>query len=262
MNTISAVIITKNATHSIKACLDSISWVDEIIVVDANSTDNTAEICRNFSSKVKVLIKDWLGFGQQKNYALTQASSDWILCLDADERVSDALREEILTTINNTTNVAFKIPRLTYFLGRAITHCFNPKGDQVTRLIKKNCGKFTLDAVHEKLVPKGTEGLLKNYLLHTPFQNCAELMEKTNRYSTLGVENLLAKKVKPGIAKTFGHALWTFIRLYFIKLGMLDGWPGFLIAFSSAEGVFYRYAKLLELSYNNYHRQEKMKANR
>lgn len=246
MPTITATIITKNAAADIQACLESLLWVDTIIVLDSGSTDNTLEICRKFSPKVKCSETDWPGFGQQKNRALAQATTDWILSIDADEKITPELQQEILSKIANTDCVAFKIPRLTYFLGRALRHCFNPHGDTPLRLIKNGFGKFTDEIVHEQLIANGKTGVLDNFLLHYPFKGCTDLLNKANFYSTLGAAKLAAKQVHSGIAKTLGHAIWTFVRLYFLKLGFLDGWPGFLIAVSGAEGAFYRYAKLME----------------
>lgn len=246
MTTITAAIMAKNEAHDIEACLQSVLWMDEVIVLDSGSTDGTQEICKKYAPKVKLINTDWPGFGEQSNRCLEMSNSDWCYLSDADERVTPELKEEILQTINsNPTCDVFRIPRLNYFMGRAMIHCLSPKGDQPTRLIKKGTAKFTY-IVHQKLVTNSKIGTLHNYMVHYPFRNLAEILEKANSYSTAGVTLLIEKNVKPGIAKTFGHAIWTFIRLYFVKLGFLDGWPGFILAFSGAEGAFYKYAKLIE----------------
>lgn len=253
MTTITATIITQDEAADIAACIESVLWMDEIIILDAKSTDGTQDICRKYD-KVKLIETDWPGFGKQKNRALELATSDWIFSIDADERITPELKAEIIKTINATNNdyVAYKIPRLNYFSGKVLYHCANKKGDNPIRLIKKNCGNFNDAAVHESIIVNGKTGLLKNHLLHFSYKNLEELITKINSYSTLGAETLSATKAQPHIIKIFGHAFWSFIKIYFIKLGFLDGWPGFLFAFSNFESTFYRYAKLREKQRNIY----------
>lgn len=248
MSTITAAIMTKNEAHDIAACIESVLWMDEVIVLDCGSTDGTQEIVKKYAPKVQLIPTDWPGFGEQSNRCIEMSSSIWCFLLDADERISPELKDEVLQIINSNTDcVAFKIPRLNYFMGRAMIHCLSPKSDQPTRLVKKGQVKYE-DFVHPKLVAHGNIGQLYKFLIHYPFQNLKDIMEKANSYSTMGAMKLLEKKVKPGIIKTLAHATWAFIRIYFIKLGFLDGWPGFIIALSNFEGTFYRYAKLMELA--------------
>lgn len=246
---ISAIIITKNEAANIAECLVSLQWVDEIVVVDADSSDGTADICRNYGAVVHVT--DWSGFGAQKNKALNLARNVWILSIDADEKVTPLLRDEILQLVKKQRSfdedsyVAYKIPRQNYFYNRLIK-CLSSKHDMPIRLFQKERAMFSTDVVHEKVVVNGKVGQLQHHLIHVPFANLEELLDKANTYSSLGVQKLLAKKTRPSIGKTIAHALWTFVKIYFLKRGFLDGWPGFLIAFANFEGTFYRYAKLLE----------------
>ena len=248
MSKISVILITKNEEKNIAACIESIKWADEIIVIDSNSSDNTVKICHELGAKVT--IEPWSGFGPQKNKSLDRAQHDWILSIDADERVTPALRDEILTIISqeNLTdnNNSYKIPRQNYFYQRSIKHALCAKHDAPIRLFRKSLARFSDDTIHEKIIATGTICKLKNCLHHFPFHNLEELIHKTNLYSTLGIKKLIDKKVQPSITKAFVHALWIFTKIYFIRLGFLDGWPGFLIAMSNFEGTFYRYAKLLE----------------
>ena len=246
MPTISTIIITKNEEENIEACLESVLWTDEIIVLDSGSTDNTLTICKKYAPKVRVYAADWPGFGKQKNRALAFATSTWILSVDADERVTPELQQEILQKLDNANCVAYNIPRLTYFLDKPIKYCFGNKSDAPLRLVKKDYGKFSDDIVHERLIVNGAVGKLQNKLQHFSFGSIEELINKINSYSTLGAIKLHATKKKTSYAKAVAHAFWRFIKIYFLKLGFLDGWPGFIIAFSGFEEVFYRYAKLLE----------------
>ncbi|EKE01169.1 MAG: Lipopolysaccharide core biosynthesis glycosyltransferase [uncultured bacterium] len=251
MPTISAIIITKNEEKNIAACIDSVLWVDEIIVLDCGSTDQTQEICRKYAPKVKLRETDWPGFGEQKNRALALATSDWILSVDADERVTPQLKQEILQKLDNPNYVAYKTPRLNYFLGKPIRYCYGDKSDAPIRLAKKNACKFSDDIIHEKIIVNGTIGKLQNKLDHFSFNNIEDLINKINSYSTLGATKLYKNNKKTSHTKAFAHALWAFIRIYFLKRGFLDGWPGFIIAFSNFEGTFYRYVKLIEKNRSN-----------
>ena len=248
MPTISAIIIAKNEARDIQACIKSVLWMDEIIVVDNGSTDETQNICKKYTPKLQFFsTDDWPGFGKQKNRALALANSDWVFSLDADEIVTPELHQEIIISTKSNNFNSYKIPRSNYFLGREMKYCLNKKDDAPIRLFKKNHGKFSDDLIHERILIDGNIGCLQHHLLHYPFYDLEELMEKCNSYSSLGAKKLFTKKVKPSISKAIFHSLWIFIRLYILKKGILDGWPGFLIALSGAEGTFYKYAKLREL---------------
>lgn len=250
MTTISVTIITKNEALNIAECLKSVAWANEVIVIDSGSTDDTQNIAKK--NGAKVFVTDWPGFGIQKNRALQNATCEWILSIDADERVTENLQNEILQTINNNRDVvAYKLPRQNFFLGKHVKHCFDAKSDAPIRLFKRSFAKFTDDVVHERVVVNGKISALKNSLQHFPFRDLTTLLNKANLYSTLGAEKLAKQNIKPTIFKAFSHGFWGFIRLYFLKLGFLDGWPGFIIALGNFEGTFYRYAKLLESMENS-----------
>jgi glycosyltransferase involved in cell wall biosynthesis len=244
---LSVIIITKNEAHNIAACLDSVAWVDEIIVVDSGSTDNTISICQ--SKNAQVLQTDWHGFGPQKNRALALAHGDWILSIDADERVSDQLRVEIQAAIKQSGHcVAYKIPRSSYYCGQFMRHSgWWP--DHVTRLFQRESAKFTEDAIHEKLLVKESNlGTLKHPLIHYSFMNAEDVLGKINSYSSIRANRDHANEKSASIGQALFHGLWAFFKTYIIKFGFLDGKKGLMLAISNAEGSYYRYIKLMLLS--------------
>jgi len=242
---LSVIIITKNEADNIRACLQSVSWADEIVVVDSGSEDNTVAIAREFTQHV--YQHDWPGFGRQKNRALGYASKDWVLSLDADERVTPELRHEIETELNCAgAAVAFKIPRLSSFCGRFMHHS-GWRPDYVTRLFQRSAAHFSDDMVHEQVIVNGPIGKLDNNLLHFSFRNMEELLAKINHYSTAGALMMHNENKRASLIKAVGHALWAFIRTYFIRAGFLDGREGFMLAVSTAEVTYYRYLKLMLL---------------
>ena len=181
---LSVIIITKNEEQNMRSCLEAVSWADEIIVVDSGSTDNTVAICKELGAKA--LVMDWPGFGSQKNRALALATGDWVLSLDADERVSAELRQEIqLTVANPGENLAFRLPRSSSYCGRAMRHSgWWP--DYITRLFKRGHARFSDDLVHERLIVNGKTGTLKQPLLHQAFRDLEQVLQKLNDYSTTG----------------------------------------------------------------------------
>ena len=239
---LSVTIITRNEADKIRDCLESVTWADEIIVVDSGSDDDTMEICREYTKTVA--SKPWSGFGPQKNKALALAKGDWILSIDADERVSEQLREEILQAMKNPAdNIAFEIPRLSNYCGRFMKHSgWYP--DHVLRLFKKEHGRFSDDLVHEKVIVSGKTGKLKTPLLHYSFDNLDQVLQKINHYSTLSAENMYKKGKSASLRKAIGRGMWTFFRNYVLQRGFLDGREGLMLAISNAEGTYYKYAKL------------------
>lgn len=245
MASISVIVITKNEQDNIHECLATVTWVQEIIVVDAGSTDGTVVEAGKFTEKI--FVRPWEGYGAAKNFALQQATSDWILWLDADERVSESLNEEILTVLKTRDDSfdAYTMPRKANFLGRWILHCGWYPG-RVTRLFRKEAGHFTEAKVHERLEIKGTTGALSSDLLHYTDPNLHHYLEKFNKYTTLASEELVEQGQSFGLLQITVRPLWVFIRMYFLKLGMLDGIQGFILCVLSACYVFTKYAKLWE----------------
>lgn len=244
---LSVIIITKNEGAVIRRCLKSVAWANEIIVVDAASSDNTAEICRELGAKVYI-VNDWPGFGPQKNRALEFATNQWLLSLDADEEVSAELRTEIETAMLAAgKNVAFRMPRLSSYCGRYIRHSgWWP--DHITRLFLRGKARFSNDVVHERLIVDGAIGTLSQPLIHEAFIDAEEVLEKINRYSTASAQTLHRQGKTSSLPSALLHGLWAFIRSYILRAGFLDGREGLMLAISNAEGTYYRYIKLMLLS--------------
>jgi hypothetical protein len=242
---LSVIIITKNEAANIRACLESVAWADEIIVVDSGSSDATAEICREYGAQVHV--HDWPGFGMQKNRALGYATKDWVLSLDADERITPELRTEIESVLQNPQADGYEIPRLSSFCGRFMHHSgWYP--DYVTRLFHRGAARFSDDLVHERVIVNGHTAKLKQSLLHESFRDLEQLLSKINQYSTASAQMLHKNNRTASLKKAVGHALWAFLRTYFFRAGFLDGREGFMLAVSTAEGTYYRYLKLMLLN--------------
>ena len=239
---LSVIIITKNEALNIRECLMSAQWADEIIVVDSGSTDTTVSICREFTPHV--YTHDWPGFGMQKNRALHYATQEWVLSLDADERVTSELRSEIERTMHNGREEGYELPRLSSFCGRYMQHSgWYP--DYVTRLFKREKGQFSNDLVHERVLINGSVGRLKQNILHESFRDLDQLLAKMNHYSSAGAAMMGKKGRDATLTQAILHGLWAFIRSYFLRAGFLDGREGFMLAVSTAEATYYRYVKRL-----------------
>lgn len=242
MNNLSVIIITKNEAINIRACLESVAWAGEIIVVDSGSTDGTLEIAREFTSHVYV-HEDWPGFGAQKNRALGYASREWVLSVDADERVTPDLRAEIETVLLGAKADGYEIPRLSNFCGRFIRHSgWHP--DYVLRLFTREKGRFSDSLVHESVQLQGTKARLRQPLLHYTYRDFEDVLAKLNSYSSAASVMLQRKGRKGGLTQAVLHGLWSFIRTYFLRMGFLDGREGFMLAVMNAENSYYRYIKL------------------
>ena len=242
MPKISAIIITCNEEKNIGRCLSSMDWVDEIVVVDSQSTDDTKKIASEFTQKVFDI--KWEGFGKAKDHAKDKASHPWILSVDADEVVTEDLKEEIqnITKSEDSLN-GYYVPRKSNFLGKWIKHGgWYP--DYVLRLFKKDKAKFNHSMVHEKVEVNGRTGYLRNDLLHYTDPNFDHYLEKLNKYTSLGAEELFRKGKKAKLFDVIFRPLAVFFKMYFVKKGFLDGVSGFILAVCSAFHVFSKYVKL------------------
>lgn len=243
MPRLTAIIITKNEAHNIAACLAGLTFCDERIVVDSDSSDGTARIAQE--NGARVLAHTFEGFGPQKNFALSQATGDWVLSIDSDERVDPALAREIQDAITSPRADAYEIPRVSRFLGREMHHAGG--ADFVLRLFRRGAARFTDDLVHERVVCGGKVARLAAPLQHHSVGRLEDAISRIDRYSTAGAEMLVASGRRVSFMSGIGHGLWTFIRVYVVKLGFLDGREGFLQAVANAEGSYYRYMKAWHL---------------
>jgi glycosyltransferase involved in cell wall biosynthesis len=245
--TLSAIIITRNEAHNLYDCLQSMQGlVDEIIVVDSQSTDATVAIAKQHGAKV-AQPADWPGFGPQKNRALDLATCDWVFSIDADERVTPELACEIKSLLETGgAEVAYKLPRLSSYCGKFIHHAgWQP--DYVLRLFKRGTARFSDDLVHERVVTQQPVHALKNHLLHYSYLNFSQVLSKVDAYSTASAKQAYARGKRSSVAGALGHGAWAFFRTYVIRRGFLDGGHGLALSISNAETSYYKYLKLWQM---------------
>lgn len=256
---ISAYIIAYNEADKIVPAIKSVAWADEIIVADSCSQDDTAKIAESLGARVVQI--PFRGFGDLRNQAMAACTYDWIFSLDSDERCTPETQQEILSILQLPDALeAYYVPRKNFFMGRWIKHSgFFPDYRQ-PQLFRKGILEFKMDPVHEAYVvhTRRASGYLKNAIWQLPYKSFEELLHKANRYSSLGAQKLEEKGKSGSMAKAFFHGTWAFIHLYLLKKGILDGWPGFVIALGNFEGTFYKYAKLTEKQRGWRHAPEKM----
>ncbi|MBN9286600.1 MAG: hypothetical protein BGO43_06035 [Gammaproteobacteria bacterium 39-13] len=245
MTKLSVIVITKNEAHNITDCISSVSFADEVIIFDSGSTDGTPDICKKLNAKVTI-TPDWPGDGPQKNRALKQASGEWVLCLDADERLSPQLVNEIKATIQNTPFNAFDIPYQSTYCGKLIRFG-DWRGESHVRLFRRGKAQFSENIVHCRLVVEGKTGKLKHAIIHHPFHHLSAMLYKLNDYSNESAKSLFARGKKASLWTALSHGIWSFFRGYLLKCGFLDGREGFILAMSNAQGTYYRYLKLMYL---------------
>jgi glycosyltransferase involved in cell wall biosynthesis len=245
MQKITAYIIAYNEAEKIEAAVASVLWADEVLVIDSFSTDRTAEIATALGARA--VSVPFRGFGDLRNRALEHCTNDWIFSLDADERCTPELRDEILTLLAGTpAHDVYRVPRRSYMMGRWIKGSGWYPNFRQPQLFRKGAMRYRLEPVHEGFENLSGKpiGTLANAVWQFPFRNLEEVINKMNRYSSLGVPKLKHKRVT--MARALGHAAWSFLKHYIFKLGFIDGWAGFVIAFGNFEGTFYRYAKRFE----------------
>jgi len=247
MPRICVYIITFNEADKIEAALRSVEWADEIVVADSFSTDATVAIARRYTDRILQLPFE--GFGKLRNAVLAELSGDWIFSLDADERCTRAAAQEIRRVVSDPDACdAYRVPRRNYVFGRWIRHSGYFPDFRQPQLFRRGRLRYTQDAVHETYVLDGSLGTLREPIAQVPFRDLAQMLHKMQRYSTLGVERLNQQGVTPSMWRALLHGSAAFFRHYVLRLGVLDGWAGFVIAFANFEGTFYRYAKHLELT--------------
>jgi glycosyltransferase involved in cell wall biosynthesis len=237
---LSAIVITRNEAANIADCLDGLAFCDERIVVDCGSNDGTVAIARGKGARVE--SHEWRGFGAQKNFALSLAAGDWVLSIDADERVTPELAQAIMAAIAGGTADGFELPRVSSFCGRPMRHSgWFP--DHVLRLFRRGKGRFDDALVHERVICDGTVKRLDKPLIHHPVLKLEDALSRMDRYSTAGAQTLVASGRRITFATGIAHGVFAFLKTYVLKLGFLDGAEGFLLAVANAEGSYYRYMK-------------------
>ena len=244
-NKLSVAIITKNEEKNIGRCLASVQWADEIVVVDSGSTDLTLNVCRLY--KCKIIQTKWQGFGKTKQFAIDSTSNEWVLSLDADEEVSEDLKNKIIDILKNPDKKAYKIKRTSFYLGKEVKHCGWNK-DFPLRLFNKRFASFNDKIVHESVQTKEKKGIIYDVIYHYSFPTLRTHLDKMIKYSELGAESLFQKGRKSSIGNAVFRGIFKFVKMYFLQAGFLDGKTGLLISFVSGFGVSYKYFRLWELN--------------
>jgi len=245
MQKISAYILAYNEAAKIEAAVASVLWADEVVVIDSHSTDGTAELATALGARVVQVPFE--GFGALRNRAIAACRHDWIFSLDADERCTPQARDEILALLAGApAHDAYLVPRRSYFMGRWISGSGWYPNYRQPQLFRKGAMRYKPDPVHEgyELLTDKPLGRLQHAIWQFPFRNLEQILEKANRYSSLGAQKLAGRRVSMWGA--LGHGVWAFFKHYLVKRGFLDGWAGFVIALGNFEGTFYRYAKRYE----------------
>ena len=248
---LSVAIITLNAASQLEACLQSVAFADEIVIVDSGSTDGTQVLAERHGARV--IQQDWLGFGPQKQFAVEAARHDWVLCLDADERVTPALQTAIESALEIGQNSAstaaaphaYRFPRCNSFLGRYLKHG-EGYPDWSLRLFNRRHARWSDDAVHEKVVSDGTIGTLAGDLLHDSAESLSSYLTKQNRYTSLAADMALAAGKRSSVGRVALSPLVRFIKFYFVRQGFRDGLPGFVHIAIGCFNSMIKYAKMLE----------------
>jgi glycosyltransferase involved in cell wall biosynthesis len=241
---LSAVVITRDAARQLEDCLASVAFAQEILVVDSGSTDGTVELAR--ARGAKVVTHQWLGFGRQKQFAVSQAAHDWVLCLDADERVSDALRASIVAELAAPRGFVYSMPRCNRFLGRWLRHG-EGYPDWNTRLFHRAHGSWSDDPVHEHVLTTVPVLRLAGDLMHESAESLERYLDKQNRYTTLQAERMLADGRTAGVTDLLFSPLVRLFKFYVFRLGFLDGVPGLVHIAIGCMNSFNKYAKLIAL---------------
>jgi glycosyltransferase involved in cell wall biosynthesis len=242
---LSVVLITQNAAAQLPECLASVAFADEVVVVDSGSSDGTAQVAERYGARV--LAKEWLGFGRQKQFAVEQAAHDWVLCLDADERVSPELAASLVRTLEAPAAQVYRMARRNHFLGRWLRHG-EGYPDWSARLFDRRAARWSDDTVHEKLLYAVSPGTLAGDLLHESAEDLGRYLEKQNRYSSLAAAELHRQGRRAGFAELAFSPLVRFVKFYFLRLGCLDGLPGLVHISIGCINSFLKYAKLIELN--------------
>lgn len=240
---LTVAVIAQDAESQLGPLLESVTFADEVLVVDSGSRDGTVALAGRHGARV--VHQDWLGFGRQKQFAVGAAKHDWVLCLDADERVTPALAGSIARALSQPRYKAYRMPRRNRFLGRWLAHG-EAYPDWSLRLFHRAHAGWSNDDVHETVLTTAEVGRLDGDLLHESAEDVATYLAKQNRYTSLHAEALYRQGVRAGYARLVVNPLVRFVKFYFLRLGILDGGPGFAHVAIGCQNTFHKYLKLIE----------------
>ncbi len=245
-NKLSVVIIARDEEKNIARCLDSVLWADEIVVLDSGSADKTPSICRE--KGCRVIVTEWLGFGPTKQRAVASATHNWILAIDADEQVSPELQKAIRALLDGEpSHKGYRIKRNTFYVDRWIRHSGWNK-DYPLRLFDRRYGNYNDNRVHESVQLNKTPGRIHAPLLHYSYPDLASYQKKSALYARLGAGQLFAGGKRCGVTAAFVHGAATFIKMYLLKAGFLDGKTGLVLSANAAFGIYMKYLLLWEMT--------------
>jgi len=239
---LAVVIVAKNEAARIGECIASAAFADEVLVLDSGSTDRTAEIAE--AAGARVVVTDWPGYGPQVARGFSLAKSDWVLSLDADERIPPALQAEIVAAISRAEFDGYRLPRWSEFCGRVMHHG-GWRPDRTLRLGRREKAGFTSDFLHAHMTVQGRVGDLEHSLVHHSYPDVHDVLEKLDRYSSGSARDMHSRGRTAGLATAVAHGVFAFLRTYLLKLGFLDGGHGLMLAIYNAEYAYYKYVKLM-----------------
>ena len=246
MPSLSVIIVAKNEARNIVECVKSCSFADEILVLDSGSTDNTVALAQ--SAGAKVIETDWPGYGPQQQRGIALATGEWVLSLDADERISPELRQEIQQTLEHPSAEGYRLPRLSTFCGQFIHHS-GWRPDHTLRLVKRELAGFTDHFLHAHMTVQGKRADLRHSIIHYSYRDLRDVLDKLDRYSSGNARDMASRNLPPsGLGKALIHGFWAFIRTYFVRAGFLDGAAGLMLAIYNGECTYYKYLKYREMT--------------
>ena len=243
-HSLTVVIVAKNEERNIAECVASAAFADEVLVLDSNSTNHTAAEAKRAGARV--VVTDWPGYGPQVARGFGLARTAWVLSLDADERITPALRDEVLAAVRSGTHDGYRIPRISEFCGRFIRHS-GWRPDHTLRLGRRDLAGFTDHFLHAHMTVQGSIGELSESLVHFSYPDLHDVLEKLDRYSSGHARDLAARGKQGSLSKALVHGLFAFLRTYILRLGFLDGRHGVMLAVYNAEYTYYKYLKLMFL---------------
>lgn len=245
MPTLSVIVVAKNESRNIVECVKSCSFADEVLVLDSGSTDGTPDLARQAGAKV--IETDWPGYGPQQQRGIQAARCDWVLSIDADERISPELQAEIIRTLEKPAADGYRLPRLSTFCGQFIHHS-GWRPDYTLRLVKRELAGFTDHFLHAHMTVDGTKADLKHPIIHYSYRDLRDVLDKLDRYSSGNARDMASRQIPPkGLGHALAHGFWAFFRTYFLRAGFLDGPAGLMLAIYNGECTYYKYLKYREL---------------
>lgn len=245
MPTLSVIVVAKNEAHNIVDCVHSCSFADEILVLDSGSTDGTPDLARQAGAQV--IETDWPGYGPQQQRGIAAARGDWVLSLDADERISPNLKDEILQAIEHAQVEGYRLPRLSTFCGQFIHHS-GWRPDYTLRLVRRDLAGFTDHFLHAHMTVKGRKADLQHPIIHYSYRDLRDVLDKLDRYSSGNARDMASRGLAAkGLGHALAHGFWAFFRTYVMRAGFLDGSAGLMLAIYNGECTYYKYLKYREM---------------